>query len=201
MYKSQKVLETVKPRKTKKCSVCKTSFIPWLPMAKVCSPICAISLAVSKRSKAEKVAAIQDRKETKVRLERLKTPSMHEAECRAIVQKIARLRDRFDGCISCHMPADYDGMWHGSHFRPAGNNAAVQFNLWNIHKSCAQCNLHKSGNLSAYRPRLIEKIGADRVAWLESQNQVVKTNVPYLIRFKAVMGKRLRRLEKQVALN
>jgi len=189
-----------KTQKQKKCAVCKLRFTPWMPMAKVCSPVCAISLAVSKRNKAEKLAASKDRKETKVRLERLKTPSQHEAECRAIVQKIARIRDRFDGCISCHMPANYGGMWHGSHFRPAGNNAAVQFHLWNIHKSCAQCNLHKSGNLSAYRPRLIEKIGADKVAWLESQNQVVKTSVPYLIRFKAVMGKRLRRLEKQIAL-
>jgi hypothetical protein len=114
------------------------------------------------------------------------------------VQKIARIRDRHDGCISCHMGANYSGMWHGSHFRPAGNNAAVQFHLWNIHKACAQCNLFKSGNLAAYRPRLVEKIGADRVEWLESQNQPVKTNVAYLIRFKAVMGKRLRRIEKQL---
>ena len=183
---------------SKNCKVCKTLFTPRMPLACVCSPVCALSLARSKRGKAEKVAQVKERKADAIKREAQKRPSELEAECRAIVQKIARIRDRNDGCISCHMPANYTGAWHGSHFRPAGNNAAVQFHLWNIHKSCAQCNLFKGGNLSAYRPRLVEKIGSDRVEWLERQNHVVKTNKTYLIRFKRVMGKRLRRIEKQI---
>ena len=150
------------------------------------------------RVKAAKVLAAKERKADKEKLASFKTPTQLETECREIVQKMARIRDRNDGCISCHMPAHYDGQWHGSHYRPAGNNAAVQFHLWNIHKSCAQCNVFKGGNLSVYRPRLISKIGIGRVEWLESQNQVVKTSVPYLLRFKVVMGKRLRRIEKQL---
>ena len=189
---------STKPPKARVCTVCKTSFTPARMGAKVCSPMCAMTFARSVNVKAAKVAAIKDKRETKQKLDKLKTPALHEAECRVIVQKIARIRDRFDGCISCHMPANYQGQWHGSHFRPAGNNAAVQFHLWNIHKSCAQCNLFKGGNLGAYRPRLIEKIGVERVEWLERQNHIVKTNVPYLIRFKAVMGKRLSRIEKQL---
>jgi 5-methylcytosine-specific restriction endonuclease McrA len=184
--------------KSKVCQNCKQKFTPDLPGAIACSELCAIAYAVSVNGKARKVAQVKERKETKAALEKFKTPSAHESECRTIVQKLARIRDRHDGCISCHMGAGYSGMWHGSHFRPAGNNAAVQFHLWNIHKACAQCNLFKGGNLSAYRPRLVGKIGADRVEWLESQNQPVKTNVAYLIRFKAVMGKRLRRIEKQI---
>ena len=183
---------------TRKCKVCKCAFEPRLPMQAVCGLDCAKTMAVSIRGKLEKVAKVKERKDDAIKREKQKTPSTHEAECRAIVQKIARLRDRNDGCISCHMGADYQGLWHGSHFRPAGNNAAVQFHLWNIHKSCAQCNLFKAGNLAAYRPRLVEKIGADRVEWLERQNHPVKTNVAYLTRFKAVMGKRLRRIEKRL---
>ena len=190
------MLKTVK--KQRACKVCHSLFMPMMPMARVCSAFCAMTFARSVNGKAAKVALVKDKRDTKAKLDSLKTPSKHEAECRTIVQKMARIRDRHDGCISCHMPANYGGQWHGSHFRPAGNNAAVQFHLWNIHKSCAQCNLFKGGNLGAYRPRLVEKIGADRVEWLESQNQSVKTNVPYLIRFKAVMGKRLRRIEKQL---
>ena len=140
-----------------------------------------------------------ERAEIRRRRDGLKSPTKWEQECLAIVQKIARLRDRHDGCISCHMGANYGGQWHGSHFRPAGNNSAVMFNLWNIHKACAQCNLFKGGNISAYRPRLIEKIGLERVEWLESQTQVVKRDVGYLMRFKKVMGKRLRRMEKRNA--
>lgn len=150
------------------------------------------------RIKAEKVRQVKEKRETKKALEKFKTPTQWEEECRKIVQEIARLRDRHDGCISCHVGPNYGGRWNGSHFRPAGNNAAVQFHLWNIHKACAQCNLFKGGNISAYRPRLVEKIGADRVAWLESQNQPVKTNVVYLVRFKAVMGKRLLRMKKRI---
>lgn len=185
-------------RREKKCKVCGSPFNTVLGFRNWCSPVCGAVLAEEKRQKAAKVEAIKERKADKEKLESFKTPTQLETECRAIVQKIARIRDRNDGCISCHMPANYKGLWHGSHFRPAGNNAAVQFHLWNIHKSCAQCNLFKGGNLSAYRPRLVEKIGAGRVEWLESQNQVVKTSVPYLLRFKVVMGKRLRRIEKQL---
>jgi len=186
-----------KPPKPKTCAVCKTKFTPQRMAAKVCSPFCAMTFARSVTGKAKKIAAVKERKADQEKRETQKTPTKLETECRAIVQKIARIRDRRDGCISCHMPADYSGQWHGSHFRPAGNNAAVQFHLWNIHKACAQCNLFKGGNLSAYRPRLVEKIGADRVEWLERQTQVVKTNKPYLLRFKVVMGKRLRRIEKR----
>lgn len=151
------------------------------------------------RAKKQRAEARVWRAEKRKRKDALKSVTEWEQECREIVQKIARLRDRHDGCISCHMGANYGGQWHGSHFRPAGNNSAVQFNLWNIHKACAQCNLFKGGNIAAYRPRLVEKIGADRVEWLESQTQVVKRNVEYLKRFKTVMGKRLRRMEKRVA--
>ncbi len=155
-----------------------------------------MKLAAASRAKTEKIAKAKEKRVDKVKRESQKTPSKLEAECRAIVQELARIRDRDDGCISCHMGPDYTGLWHGSHFRPAGNNAAVQFNLWNIHKSCAQCNLFKAGNIGAYRPRLVAKIGLDKVEWLESQNQQVKTNIEYLIRFKRVMGERLRRIKK-----
>jgi NinG protein len=187
-----------KPVKPKACKSCGTRFVPFSSTSRACSPVCALTLAKGSREKAEKKAKVVDRKETKAKLEKFKKPTQWEAECRAIVQKIARLRDRDDGCISCHMGKDYKGRWHGSHFRPAGNNAAVQFHLWNINKACAQCNLFKGGNIGAYRPRLVEKIGLDRVEWLESQNQPIKTNVAYLVRFKAVMGRRLSRMEKRI---
>ena len=189
-----------KAPKPKTCKVCRTSFTPLrhLLAAVVCSPMCGLTLGRSKTAKLKKIAEIKDKRETKKALEKFKTPTQWETECRAIVQEIARLRDRNDGCISCHMGPNYGGRWNGSHFRPAGNNAAVQFHLWNIHKACAQCNLFKGGNISAYRPRLVEKIGADRVEWLEGQNHAVKTDIAYCERFKTVMGKRLRRMKKRI---
>lgn len=192
---------TLKPRR---CKHCRDKFMPE-GMGQLIHTECiegyCLALRARRQSKEKAAAKIknsQERAQYVARKEKLKKPSEWEEECRAIVQKIARLRDRHDGCISCHMGPNYGGQWHGSHFRPAGNNSAVQFNLWNIHKACAQCNLFKGGNIAAYRPRLVEKIGQGRVEWLESQNQVVKGDVAYLKRFKAVMGKKLRRLEKRI---
>lgn len=149
-------------------------------------------------AKAARMAARLERASDRERREALKRIPELEEDCRKIVQAIARIRDRHDGCISCHVGPNYDGQWHGSHFRAHGGCSSVQFHLWNIHKACAQCNYFKGGNIAAYRPRLIEKIGADRVEWLECQPKSKKFSRDYLNRFKTVMGKRLRRMEKSL---
>ncbi|MDQ0022919.1 hypothetical protein J2X90_000705 [Variovorax paradoxus] len=178
---------TLKP---KPCAHCGTQFRPFSSTSRVCSPICAARFVKAKNR--------DEREQFKARKEKAKRTSKWEEECRAIVQKIARIRDRNDGCISCHLPATWGGQWHGSHFRSHGAASAVQFHLWNIHKSCSSCNRDKGGNIIAYRPRLVEKIGQEKVDWLMSQNQIVRHPVEYYKRFKAVMGKRLRRLEKRI---
>jgi len=194
------ITRTIKPNRCKHCRVRMPAdkahhvihnecIEPWLEKKKARKAAKVRQEAVA----AEKV----DRAVTKARKEKAKSNAKWESECRAIVQKIARIRDRHDGCISCSLPPTWGGQWHGSHFRSHGAASAVQFHLWNINKSCSACNLHKSGNIIEYRPRLIAKIGQDRVDWLMEQNQITRLNVGYYIRFKAVMGKRLRRAEKR----
>lgn len=160
-----------------------------------------------KKAQAERAAAKRrkvDRAQDRARRRALVKTSALEDQCRRIVQKIARIRDRKDGCISCHMGPEYRGQWHGSHYRSVGACSNTQFLLWNIHKACAQCNKYKGGNREGYRPRLIEKIGLERVEWLDAQNNVNKRSGPvyreYLERFKKVMGKRLRRMEKRLEM-
>jgi len=148
------------------------------------------------KEKAIKTAAKEDRAETKRRKEKLKTERDWLNECQVIANRYARVRDRKDGCISCDKPASWDGQWHGSHFRSVGAASAVRLNLWNIHKACSVCNNHLSGNIAEYTPRLIDKIGAEKVEWLRAQNSVTRYGVEYLKRYKAVIGKRLRRMEK-----
>jgi hypothetical protein len=180
--------------KAKTCTApgCCREFIPARPMQSVCSPRCA-KRKVDAAKRAERQAV-------KARKEKLKRVSEWEEECRRIVQAIARIRDRHDGCISCHMGPNYQGGWNGSHYRSVGACSNLQFHLWNIHKACVQCNKDKGGNIHAYRPRLIQKIGLERVEWLDAQNGVTKRSGPayveYLKRFKQVMGKRLRRMKK-----
>lgn len=178
----------------KRCVHCRKEFAPTRPLQRVCSVLCASKFARQVRD--EKKA--KEKLETRARKEAIKTRTEWEDECRKIVQKIARIRDRNDGCISCNLPASWGGQWHGSHYRSHAAASAVQFHLWNIHKACKPCNKDKSGNLIEYRPRLIEKIGQDKVDWLMAQNQTFKPPIDYYKRFKAVMGKRLRRMEKRL---
>lgn len=183
--------------KKKKCKVCRNKFEPTKPMQTVCGIECALSLASLKKAKRERAKVIQDRKETKEKLEKLKTRAQWAAEAQKEVNRYVRLRDASLGCVSCDKGPSWPGQWHGSHFRSVGAASAVRFNLWNIHKSCSVCNNWKSGNLSEYEPRLREKIGNEKVDWLRSQNQRVTYSIEYLRRLKDVMRKKANRLEKR----
>lgn len=162
----------------------------------VCSPRCATRQALA-ASKAKKAS---DRALTRARKEAIKPRAKWLSECQAIVNKLVRLRDADQGCVSCDRPAAWDGQWHASHLRSVGAASAVRFNLWNIHKACSICNNHLSGNIAEYLPRVRERIGDEKVDWLYEQNQLARHGVDYLRRLKDVMGRRLKRMEKTHAI-
>jgi hypothetical protein len=188
-----------KPAKPKKCRVatCRASFVPSRMGQAVCSPACAMIDAPRHEPKARKALADIERKDIKVRKEKLKSRADHAKEAQAVINRYVRLRDANLGCISCDKPANWGGQWHCSHFRSVGAAAHIRFNLWNMNKSCSQCNAHLSGNIMVYRPRLVEKIGAEKVAWLECNQELVRHEIPYLKRLKAVFTKKAKRLEKR----
>lgn len=80
-----------------------------------------------------------------------------------------RARDAGQPCISCGR--HHQGQYHAGHYRPAGSNPDLRFEPDNCHLQCMPCNSHLSGNLTAYRPALIAKIGMDRVEWLEGPHE------------------------------
>lgn len=178
----------------KPCRQCSREFEPQRPLQAVCSPRCAMRHIMA--AKATKKAA--ERAQTRARRESVKPRAKWLAECQAIVNKLVRLRDVDQGCVSCDRPAAWGGQWHASHLRSVGAASAVRFNIWNIHKACSICNNHLSGNIADYLHRLRERIGSEKVDWLYTQNQLVRHDVAYLARFKAVMGKRLKRLENSL---
>ena len=186
-----------------RCPHCRQKLEPGQRIHPHCIDDFAEAQAEKARRKAEKQARAEakvQRAETRRRKEAIKTIQKWKAECQAIANRYARVRDAKDGCISCDKPATWGGQWHGSHFRSVGAASAVRFNLWNIHKACSVCNHHLSGNIAGYRPKLIQKTGAEKVEWLESQNQLVKYDIDYLKRYKKEIGKRLKRLEARNAM-
>ena len=180
----------MKPDPIAECSQCARPFMRRTTLHRVCSPLCAVRY-VRAQKKAE-------RADTKRRKEAAKTRSQWLKEAQDVVNRYVRLRDAKLGCVSCDKPATWGGQWHASHFRSVCDASAVRFNLWNIHKACSICNNWKSGNLSEYEPRLRERIGAEKVDWLRTQNQLADFQIEYLKRLKVVFAKRVKRMEKKL---
>lgn len=182
--------------KQRKCAIkeCRQLFTPRSITHKACSPECAekvaAKIAEAQRLKQEKA----DRQEAKRKKEASRTVKEWLKVVEKLVNRYVLLRDKYEGCISCYMPSHYDGAWHASHFKSVGSNSALRFNLWNIHKGCAQCNLFKSGNIAEYERRLILKAGQARVDWLKNHDRVRKYTVEYLERFANIFRKKIRRL-------
>ena len=167
-------------------------------------PACIDGYAEALQAKADRVKARKareleklDRALTRKRKAALKTLSQLEGECRDIVQKMARIRDRDQGCISCDKPANWHGQWHGSHYRSHGACSSLQFHLWNISKACWICNKIFSGRIDGYKVGIVARHGQERLDWLDAQPTLKRYSRDYLLRFKKVMGKRLRRMEKR----
>lgn len=185
-------MKSLQKLKDKICKHCGETFTPFRPLQKVCSPHCAYKFTQSeKERKAEK----EFNAETRRLKEKIKRKSEWAKEAQDACNKYIRARDKNEGCISCDKPPTWGGQWHASHYRPQGNCSALRFHQMNIHKSCSECNNHKSGNLTEYRIRLIQKIGLDNVEWLEAQNQPHKWEVEDLKEVKKYYTEKAKRLE------
>lgn len=192
-----------KPAKPKKCRVatCRASFVPSRMGQAVCSPACAMIDAPRHEPKARKALADIERREIKVRKEKLKTRADHLREAQAAVNEYVRLRDAHLPCISCDSsPNDNDLMtgsrWDAGHYRSVGACPELRFEPLNIHRQCVKCNRNLSGNAVEYRIRLVQRIGAEKVAWLEGLHAPCKYTVEEIKAIKAkyrAMTKELKR--------
>jgi hypothetical protein len=156
----------------------------------VCSPACAMIDAPRHEPKARKALADIERKDIKVRKEKLKTRADHLREAQAAVNEYVRMRDAHQPCISCDStPNDNDLMtgsrWDAGHYRSVGACPELRFEPLNIHRQCVKCNRNLSGNAVEYRIRLVQRIGAETVAWLEGLHAPCKYTVEEIKAIKA----------------
>jgi len=101
-------------------------------------------------------------------------------------------RDAFKPCVSCG--CSHSSEFHAGHYMNAGNHAELRYEEDNIHKQCSRCNTHLSGNLAMYRIELINRIGLERVEWLESHvgHRTVKRTIEWHRERVAMYKNRLR---------
>ena len=80
-----------------------------------------------------------------------------------------RERDRGLPCISCG--AFHNKMTAG-HYKTLGAYPELRFHPDNCHGQCwYNCNRNRSGNIIEYRKGLVERIGIERVEWLEGKHE------------------------------
>lgn len=185
-----------KQPKSKKCCVvsCGKTFIPSRMGQAVCSPACAAIDAPRHQEKARKAIDQCERREIKVRKEKLKSRAEHIREAQAAFNEWIRLRDADRPCVSCGR--HHGGQYHAGHYRSVGANPELRFEPLNVWKQCAPCNTHLSGNLVNYRLSLLQLIGAEQVEWLEGPHPACKHTVEEIKTIKAEYRAKTRELKK-----
>ena len=161
-----------KPPKQHKCKECGAYYIKKQSTQQVCSMKCAIAYskrkAEEKRKKQEKSDRLEASRRMRERKEKLKSRSDWLKDLQRVFNEFIRLRDVDLPCISCGRY--HQGQYHAGHYRSVGACPELRFNEDNAHKQCSACNSHLSGNILEYRLGLIEKIGLERVEFLERKD-------------------------------
>ena len=192
------MLATKQP-KPKKCRVaaCGASFVPARLGQAVCSPACAILDAPKNQAKARKAIAQRERREIKVRKEKLKSRADHLKDTQIAFNAWVRARDAELPCISCGR--HHQGKYDAGHYRTVGSNPALRFEPLNCHKQCSPCNTQLSGDIVNYRINLVQKIGAEAVAWIEGPHEAKKYAVEELKAMTADYRAKTRELKRAAA--
>lgn len=193
-----------KPAKPKKCRVatCRASFVPSRMGQAVCSPACAMIDAPRHEPKARKALADIERKDIKVRKEKLKSRGEHMREAQQAFNEYVRTRDQAAGhlCISSGKPLDWSGnAVDAGHYRSVGSAPHLRFDERNCHAQSKQDNRFLSGNAVDYRIGLIARIGQEAVDALESDQSVRKYTVDEIKAIKAKYRAKTRELKRAAA--
>lgn len=198
-------LKPPKGPKPKKCQnrACRCAYIPdpRTPFKTWCSDDCAVVIGLEKVAKQKLAKAKAERAEDARKKKEGMKPQERANLAQKAVNRYVLLRDYEQGCISCEKSVYWQGgAWHASHFKSRGASSGLRFHLWNIHKACDQCNYHKGGNIHDYEPRLVLKIGADKVEALKNFPRSREFSNEYLDRITSVFNKKANRMARRLGI-
>lgn len=201
----RQAVKAVKARKPKRCRnpECGAEFTPTFNTTQtVCSPACALAMAPVHQVKARKALAQVERREIKVRKERLKSRGDHMRDAQQAFNTYIRARDEAAGhpCISSGRPLDWSGnQTDAGHYRSVGAAPHLRFDERNCHAQSKQDNRFLSGNAVDYRVGLITRIGLEAVEALEADQSVKKYAVEDLKAITAHYRAKTRELKRAAA--
>ena len=188
----------------RKCRHCRAEIPPkaksnhW-QAAGFCNCDCMASHGLEKARQQQQRKADREAKakraDMRKRKEALKSRADWAKEAQAAFNKWIRLRDAHLPCISCGR--HHQGQYHAGHYRTVGANPELRFEPLNVHKQCAPCNNHKSGNIVEYRINLVSRIGQDAVDWLEGPHEPKRYTVDQLREIKREYTRKAREIERK----
>lgn len=190
--------------KTCKNPACRASFVPQRLGQAVCNYTCGLAIKDVNQERARKSLAQVERREIKVRKEKLKSRADHMRETQVVFNEFIRLRDAAHPCISCDSVSTDDGLitgsrWDAGHYRSVGSCPELRFEPLNVHRQCVRCNRNLSGNAVEYRIRLVQRIGAEKLDWLEGPHEAQRYTVEELKAIKAKYRAMTRELNRAAA--
>ena len=170
-----------------KCKNCKTEFKPKYFNYKYCGKEECNNVGVSETlSKARKQIEKKKRLEKTKAKNELLTHKDYLKLLQTAFNAYIRKRDKDLPCISCGK--DNNKQFHAGHYRSVGSAPHLRFNEINVWRQCATCNTYLHGNLIEYRKELVNRIGIEKVEWLENYNEPLKLTIPeikeMIIRYK-----------------
>ena len=160
-------------RKCKYCGISTRDYIV-VQMSAFCNFDEAVKYASENKSKGAAIIKKSNDKKHNNRKKELKDNDKphRDKQAQSAFNAYIRLRDNDYNCISCGR--NHTGQYHAGHYRSRGAHPELRFEELNCHKQCAPCNNHLSGNISNYRPALIDKIGQKSVDWIEGPHEPKK---------------------------
>jgi len=171
--------------KKKKCKVCKERFEPFSSLQKTCDIKCALIYVDQQRYEKHKKDIVK-------RKIALKSKSDWLKETQVVFNKYIRLRDEGLNCISCQKPPKKK---NAGHYKTTKAYPELRFEELGCHLQCEHCNTHLSGNISDYRVNLINKIGLEKVEWLEGPHEPKNYTIDDLIELKKEFKRKIKELE------
>ncbi|EMF0014116.1 recombination protein NinG [Salmonella enterica] len=191
----------------RKCKVCREWFHPAYSNVVWCCPEHGAIYALELRTK-EKIKA--EAKRIKEKHQADKAERQRHADRRRAVKPLRHwiqitqrayndwrreyLLSQGYGCISCGTKTA--PVWHAGHYRTTVAAPQLRFTDNNVWLQCPSCNVHKSGNIEAYRAELVELIGEAGVQELESDNERHRYTPEELAAIRADAREKLRALKK-----
>jgi hypothetical protein len=156
--------------KTKLCR-CGKDYSQYTSLQNCCIDCLAVKVA-KKRINSEKVAKKVQSRELKAAKEKMKPLGFFKAKAQAALNKwVVHVRDKGKGCVSC---GKVNVIMQGGHYLARSIRPELALIPENINAQCIHCNLFNKNAHHAYRKELINRIGIDKVEWLESNHEPKK---------------------------